>query len=205
LTRAAGPEDDRSALTTIAPKSGHALVVERGRKLKIVDVEGQQVSDLVWFSRADPTEFFSQARTRVYNWSTRMTTGSKLYSNRNRALATIVEDTVGVHDVMFTGCSRYVYEHLLEVGPQNGCIDNLTAAVAAFGIEPHLLPDPFNIFMNTSVGPDGGLSIGPSPSRPGDHLVLEAHEDLIVALTSCADDVTDCNGGVCTPLEVEVI
>ena len=52
---------------------------------------------------------------------------------------------------------------------------------------------------------DGWLVIHRSPSRPGDRVTLRAEHDLVVALAACADDVTECNGGICGPLVVELL
>ncbi len=59
--------------------------------------------------------------------------------------------------------------------------------------------------MATEVRSDGTLVIHRSPSRPGDHVVLRAETDLVVALAACADDVTACNGERCGPLLVDLL
>ena len=64
---------------------------------------------------------------------------------------------------------------------------------------------PLDLFMSTTVAPDGSLTIQQSPSEPGDYVLLRAEIDLVVGLAACADDVTPCNGGFCGPLVVDIV
>ena len=180
----------------IEAKSGQAITVKKGQILRVEDIDGGQVADFVCFSLDDHAEKFSQAKTRVRNWSKNITVGSEIISNRDNVMFTIVADTVGVHDIVFSPCHSYVYEHIYKVGPRNGCFENLTAAVSSYGISADQLPDPFNIFMNTGIKENGELILGATPSKKGDYLELEARMDCLVAITACADDISDCNNKV---------
>ncbi|MEA2269668.1 MAG: hypothetical protein QOC64_2278, partial [Solirubrobacteraceae bacterium] len=42
----------------------------------------------------------------------------------------------------------------------------LAAALAEFGIGEDQVTDPFNVFMNTAVGPSGEMVIRTAPSAP---------------------------------------
>jgi hypothetical protein len=193
-----------SETAIIAAKSARAVSVKRGQVLRIEDIDGGQVADLVCFSSHDPKEKFSQAKTRIRNWSIRLSTGSQLVSNRDNVMFTITQDTVGVHDIVFSPCHSYVYEHFFGVGPRNGCLENLAAAVAPAGISADDLPDPFNIFMHTGIKDSGELFVAATPSKKGDFIELRAELDCLVAVSACADDVTDCNHGECTRISLQV-
>jgi len=189
----------------IGPKSARAFQVVTGEVVRVIDPSGAQVADFVCLSATDKGEYLSQARTRVNNWTYRPTKGSVLYSNRNRPMFTLGEDTVGVHDLLFSPCSSFIYEQIYKVGPRSGCLENLSAALAKHGVSADLVPDPLNIFMNTHTNRDGSLAIERAPSQPGDHLDLRAEMDAIVAVSACADDLDECNGGQCTPIDVQVL
>jgi len=189
----------------IPPSSGRAFILPKGNLVKIIDPEGSQVSDFVAISSLDRREKFDQARTRVNNWTVRITKGSVLYSNRNNGLLEVIEDSVGVHDTMFPCCNSYVYERIFKIPPRNGCFENLTNALNEFNIAPDEVPNPFNIFMNTSFDPNSGeLIIHRAPSKPGDSITMRALVDLIIAATACADDRSECNAGKCKPILVEI-
>lgn len=188
----------------IEPKSGEAIQVKKGQILRVEDLDGGQVADFVCFSLSDHAERFSQAKTRVRNWSTKVSTGSHIISNRDNVMFTIIADTVGVHDIFFCPCHSYVYEEIYKVGPRNGCFENLSGAVKAFGIPPDDVPEPFNIFMNTGIKEDGELFISATPSKKGDYIELRADMDCLVAVTACADDISECNNGACTRIQLSL-
>ena len=188
----------------IEPKSGEAVRVNLGQVLRVEDLDGGQVADFVCFSMSDHAEKFSQAKTRIRNWSTQVTTGSEIISNRDNVMFTIVADTVGVHDIVFCPCHSYVYEVIYKVGPRNGCFENLSGAVKSYGISSDDLPDPFNIFMNTGIKEDGELFVAATPSKKGDYIELRAEMDCLVAVSACADDISDCNNRECTRIGLHV-
>ncbi len=189
----------------IEPKTAGSIEVAKGQTLRVEDVDGEQVSDFVCFSATEFDESFSQAKTRVYNWKVHISKGDILYSNRGNKMFTIVEDTVGMNDLIFCPCHSYVYENMLGIGPRNGCLENLAMALKPYGISQEAVPDPLNIFMNTGLDENFELTLGKAPSRAGDYIDLRAEMDCLVAATSCADDHTECNGGQCTRIALQII
>jgi uncharacterized protein YcgI (DUF1989 family) len=189
----------------IPPMSAHAFSVARGQLVRVTDVDGAQVADLVAFSAADPAEHFSQAFTRANNDKADVVVGDQLFSNVNRPMFTVVADTVGVHDMLFPPCSTFLYEHVFGVEGKTGCREHLAAALAPHGIGFPQVTDPFNVFMNTAIDEAGRMAIYRPQSGAGDHLDLRAEMDLIVAVSACAADVNACNGDACTRIAVEVL
>jgi uncharacterized protein len=189
---------------TIGAASAQAFDMSEGSTLKITDPEGSQVGDLMFYVKAQPKERFSQGRTRQYLGRVKLRVGDPLISTLDRPLLTILEDTVGVHDLLYPSCNEYVYAVQLASSPRPGCQGSLEDALARFDIVPGPVIEPFNVCMASAVNADGSLVIETSPSQPGDFVSFRAETGLIVALSACADDVTSCNGGKCTPLEVEI-
>ena len=148
----------------IAPKSAEAVIVKRGQTLRVTDIEGQQVADFVCFNEADHTEYFSQAKTRINHWSARISAGDLLYSNLNNVMFEITADPVGVHDLLFPPCNRFIYKKFFNED-RTGCLEHLTSALEAHGIGIGEIPDPFNLFMNTSIGEEF-----PTPISMGKHV-----------------------------------
>jgi uncharacterized protein YcgI (DUF1989 family) len=189
----------------IAPMSAVALEVARGQVLRVIDVDGAQVADLVAFNTAHPAEHFSQGFTRVNNDKADVVVGDRLFSNLNTPMLTVVADTVGVHDMLFPPCSTFLYEHVFGVEGKTGCREHLAGALAPYGIGFAQVTDPFNVFMNTAIDDAGRMAIYPPKSNAGDHLDLRAEMDLIVAVSACAADVNACNGDACTRITVRVL
>lgn len=191
--------------TTLASASAQAFELPAGWALRITDPEGSQVGDLFCVASVDVGERFSQARTRVYLERVALRVGDALWSTRDRPLMRLELDTVGRHDLLFCGCSAFAFAELLGEPGRTGCLDHLADALAPWGVARDAVEAPLDLFMATEVTPDGRLVIHRSPSLPGDHVVLRAETDLVVALAACADDVTECNGGRCGPLLVDIV
>jgi uncharacterized protein YcgI (DUF1989 family) len=199
------PEEYVSARSFhLAPQTGVAFEVRRGQLVEITDPTGEQVSDLVSFSREEPAEWLSSGRTIDYANTIYLTTRHTLYSNRSRPMWTIIDDTVGRHDFLLTPCSpdtfRIIYGN---TAPHPSCFANLATHLAPFGISPDVIPTTFNVFMNVVVAATGELTIGPPLSRAGDYLRLRAEMDLIVGVTACSAELS--NNGTFKPIDVAVI
>src|SRR3954471_12957841 len=89
----------------LEPQTGTAFLLEKGQRLRVIDPLGEQVSDLVAFASGDRREWLSSGRTIDYANTIYLSTGHILYSNRSRAMFTIVADDVGRHDFLLTVCS----------------------------------------------------------------------------------------------------
>jgi uncharacterized protein YcgI (DUF1989 family) len=172
----------------IPPRSGAAFRLARGQRLRVIDPNGEQVSDLLAFNADDPAEVISSGRTLDYASRLFLTTGDPLYSNRSRVMLRIVEDTVGRHDFLLTPCSKDTFRIIYgDEHPHRGCFGNLAEALAPFGITEDQIPTAFNVFMNVVVdGRSGALTVQPPLSQAGDHVLFEAEQDLIIGLTACS-------------------
>ena len=60
------------------PQTGHAFTVQKGQTIRVVDVEGGQVSDLVCFAQQNNEEYLSSGRTIDYNQKLFLSTGDIL-------------------------------------------------------------------------------------------------------------------------------
>ncbi len=173
-------------------QTGTAFELARGRLLKVIDPEGEQVSDLIAFNRADKSEWLSSGRSIDYANTIYLTTGHILYSNRSRPMLTIAQDDVGRHDFLLTPCSPETFQIIYKNESYHpSCFENLHTHLARFGIAPDSIPTTFNIFMNVEVKADGVLAILPPRSRAGDSVTFRAEMDLVVGLTACSAEMSN--------------
>lgn len=177
----------------IPPRSGTAFILKKGQRLKITDLQGEQVADFICYNQSDTKEYLSSGRTIDYAETIFLTQGHPFYSNRSNIMFEIIEDTVGRHDFLLTPCSadtfRIIYGH---TNPHQGCFGNLSKALDPYGITPDDIPVSFNVFMNVSVdGGNGKLTVLPPKSKAGDYIIIEARMDLIVGLTACSAEMSN--------------
>ena len=192
-------------MTIIPPRSGTAFILKKGQRLKITDVEGEQVSDFICFNFKDTAEYLSSGRTIDYAETIYLTTGHPFYSNRSHVMFEMITDTVGRHDFLLTPCSadtfRIIYGHTT---PHQGCFGNLSAALQPYGILPDQISVCFNIFMNVTVdGETGKIDVLPPKSKAGDYVIIEAKMDLIVGMTACSAEMS--NNYAFKPIGYEII
>lgn len=175
-------------LNIIPPRNGISFILKKEQRLKIIDIEGEQVSDFICYNLHDKAEYLSSGRTIDYAETIYLTKGNLFYSNRSNIMFKMIEDTVGQHDFLLTPCSadmfRIIYGH---TEPHRGCFGNLCEALKDYDITPDNIPICFNIFMNVPVdGVTGKISVLPPKSKASDHIILQAKMDLIVGLTACS-------------------
>lgn len=205
VSYAGGPDAPAPGFERIAPQTGVGLVLRAGEMLTIVDPCGEQVSDFFAFGADDHDEWFSTGRTTDYKNSIYVGPGDRLYSNRSRVMATIVEDTVGVHDMTLTPCSQDTFDLLypeFEGAEHPSCFANLVGAFNAFDISSDRISTTLNVFMDVWTDLDGELHIDPPPTTAGDRLTLRAEMDLVVGLTACSAEKS--NNGNCTPIDYRI-
>ncbi|MBY8962465.1 DUF1989 domain-containing protein [Flavobacterium sp. D11R37] len=192
-------------MNVINPRSGVSFILEKGQKLKITDIEGEQVADLMCYNLLDKQEYLSSGRTIDYAETIFLTKGHPFYSNRSNVMFNIIEDTVGRHDFLLTPCSadtfRIIYGH---EHPHRGCFGNLCEAFKSHGIAPDSIPITFNVFMHVTVnGESGKVDVLPPKSKAGDYIIIEAEMDLLVGLTACSAEMS--NNYAFKPIGYEVI
>lgn len=176
----------------IRPQTGTAFELEKGQHLRVIDLEGEQVADLIAFNRDNTEDWLSSGRSIDYANTIYLTTGHVLYSNRSQPMLTIVQDDVGRHDFLLTPCSPETFKIIYANESYHpSCFENLHTNLKPFGILPDRIPTTLNIFMNVAVRPDGTLSIDPPRSRAGDSITFRAEMDLIVGLTACSAEMSN--------------
>jgi uncharacterized protein len=191
----------------VVPARGRtAFPMAKGQTLRIEDLEGQQAVDLICYNLDNLDEGFWAAHSAKLNGTIYLSAGHVLYSSLANPMMTIVEDTVGVNDVICGSCSyaldvvRYGAEKA-----QPGCMENFEAAIAPWGLRRKDIPMCFNIFLRYPVEETGAVSIDhPAPSSPGDFMVLRAEMDLLVAISNCPQENNPCTGFNPSPLGITV-
>jgi urea carboxylase-associated protein 1 len=189
---------------TVPPAGYFAAELTRNQVLRVVDVDGQQVADLVCFNRHRLDEKLSVMNTINLNKQVIPRIGSVLYSDEATPLLTIVDDTCGVHDLLAGACSRFTNERRYGVKAGRNCRDNLADAVKPWGLGWKDVPFNMNVFMNCPIGPDGSYSIQVPKSKAGDHIDFRAEADVLVAFSNCPQIHNACNAFRLTPLRAVI-
>jgi uncharacterized protein YcgI (DUF1989 family) len=121
----------------------------------------------------------------------------------NQHMMTILYDGFkeGTHDLQKGMCSGYrfrlaqqenrlgeYYPRQIKEIPDHGCYENLSKAVASYGIIPEDIPSPFNLNQHMKIdGVTGKMEHTQIRPKEGNYMDIRAEMDLVVALSACPD------------------
>ena len=171
------------AARQLGPVEAAAFAVNAGQLVQIVDLVGQQVATLVAFRRDEATERLSTAATITANASIVLARGATLRSNRGAAMLTLLEDSVGRHDLLTAAPGPDP-----DVRAANGstsCQDALAAVAAEHDIAAEELPDPVHLFKNVIIKQRGEIEEREPLSERNDSAVLRADMDVLLIVANC--------------------
>ena len=200
----------QTRLAKIIPAGDYWMeTVREGETLRIVDLEGNQAADTLFFSAADPAERYSAVDTIREQGNVYLSLGTKLISTEGRVMLEITADQIGRHDTLGGACSgeSNTVRYDLEKRTMHACRDSWLLAVAEndqFGLTKRDITHNINFFMNVPVTPEGGLTFEDGLSGPGKYVELVARMDVIVLISNCPQLNNPCNGYNPTPIEVIV-
>ena len=179
--------------------------IQAGQTLRILDLEGNQAVDVIFYHRHDVAEHYSASETLLAQGAVYLSTGSVLRSNEGRPMLTLVADTCGRHDTLGGACAAEsnTVRYALQKKFMHSCRDNYLLAIAQVdaGLSKRDLVPNINFFMNVPVTPEGGLSFEDGVSAPGKYVELRAEMDLWMLVSNCPQLNNPCNAYHPTPVE----
>lgn len=191
---------------TILAGDGWMYDLEPGQVLRIIDVEGNQAADTLFYDADRPEDHYSATATIAGQGNIYLTAGSVLRSESGKELLAIVADTCGRHDTVGGSCSaqsntvRYAHEkeHM------HNCRDTFMLQLASRDgayTKRDLAPN-INFFMNVPITADGGLQFADGVSGPGCYVELLSLCRTTVLISNCPQLNNPCNAYNPTPVRV---
>ncbi|MFT4797707.1 MAG: urea carboxylase-associated protein 1 [Sulfitobacter sp.] len=182
-------------------------VVKAGQTFRILDLEGNQAVDTLFYSSTDPTERYSATDTIREQGNVYLTAGTKLLSSEGNVLMEIVADTCGRHDTLGGACAAEsnTIRYSLDKKCMHSCRDSWLLAISeqdVFSMSKRDFTHNINFFMNVPVTAAGGLTFEDGISDAGKYVEMVAHMDTIVMISNCPQLNNPCNAYNPTPVEV---
>ncbi|TVV42047.1 urea amidolyase associated protein UAAP2 [Thalassolituus sp. C2-1] len=183
--------------------------IAAGQTLRILDLEGNQAADTLFYNADDPSERYSATDTIRAQGNVYLTAGSVLMTNENRPLLEIVADTCGRHDTLGGACATEsnTVRYSLEKKCMHACRDSWMLAInehEEYGLDKADITHNINFFMNVPVTAEGGLTFADGISDAGKYVELKALMNTIVLISNCPQLNNPCNAYNPTPIEVIV-
>jgi urea carboxylase-associated protein 1 len=177
-----------------------------GQHLRIIDLEGNQAADTLFYNAHDYSDRYSAQDTIRAQANIYLTTGTKLISSKGNVLLTIVDDTCGRHDTLGGACATEsnMVRYAIEKRHMHACRQSFLKAALAWGrgLEKRDLAPNINFFMNVPVTPGGKLNFADGVSGPGKYVELRAEMDVLVLISNCQQLNNPCNAYNPTPIRM---
>ncbi|WP_205697040.1 urea amidolyase associated protein UAAP2 [Conexibacter sp. SYSU D00693] len=185
---------------------GWSHVVPAGGTLRIVDLEGNQAVDTLFYDAHDHAERYSAQDTIREQGSIYLTTGSRLLTGSGRTLMEVVADTCGRHDTLGGACAQEsnVVRYGEHTRHMHACRQTFLAEVLKHGMTKRDITHNVNFFMNVPVTPEGRLTFEDGLSAPGKYVELRAVVDTLVVISNCPQLNNPCNAYDPTPVQLLV-
>lgn len=182
-------------------------IVQSGQTVRILDLEGNQAADTLFYRADNPTERYSAIDTIREQGNVYLTAGTMLLSTEGNPMLEIVADTCGRHDTLGGACATEsnTVRYGLETKCMHACRDSWMLAVAEheeYGLGKRDITHNINFFMNVPVTPEGGLTFEDGISDAGKYVELTAKMDVIVLISNCPQLNNPCNAYNPTPIEI---
>jgi len=182
------------------------LEVEQGQVIRIVDLEGNQAVDTLFYNARDYADRYSAQDTIREQRSLYLTTGTKLISTEGHVLLTIVADTCGRHDTLGGACAAEsnMVRYALEKRSMHACRQSFLKGIQHWnkGMDKRDITSSINFFMNVPVTPEGGLTFEDGVSDAGKYVELRAEMDVLMLISNCPQLNNPCNAYNPTPVQI---
>ena len=209
--RKESPFDPKDAVyrETILSGDGWLHTLKKGETLRVVDLEGNQAVDAMFYDACDPDNHYSAGKTIKAQNNIYLTTGSVLYSENGDRMLEITADLTGRHDTLAGSCSNYynTVKYPGDVLYMHNCKDTFMLEFSKRGDDEYskrdLAPN-VNFFMNVPITEDGVLEFADGVSAPGNYVEVTALMDVDVLISNCPQLMNPCNNFDPTPIELMI-
>ncbi|WEK06221.1 MAG: urea carboxylase-associated family protein [Candidatus Devosia phytovorans] len=181
-------------------------LVRKGQTIRIVDSEGQQAVDTLFYKADDFSERYSGQDTLRVNGNAYVGLGTKIVSNEGNVMLTVTADSCGRHDTSAGACS--CESNTVRFGHDtkylHACRENFVLEVSKHGMSKRDVVPNINFFMNVPIEPSGQMTIVDGLSKPGDYVEMVAEMDVLCVISNCPQVNNPCNGFNPTPIRVVI-
>ena len=202
------PLKTEAALRSFIVEAGEPFVleIESGQFIRIVDLEGNQAVDTIFYNAHDYSDRYSAQDTIRAQGNIYLTTATSLLSTNGNTLLTINADTCGRHDTLGGACAaesnKVRYD--LNKGYMHSCRNSFLKGLQHWnrGMDKRDITSNINFFMNVPVTPEGKLTFEDGVSDAGKYVELRAEMDVLMVISNCPQLNNPCNGYNPTPVQI---
>jgi uncharacterized protein len=197
-----------TAILSFVVGAGDPFVHEilKGQTVRIVDLEGNQAVDTLFYNALDYADRYSAQDTIREQGNLYLTSGTRLITTEGNVLLTITADTCGRHDTLGGACAQEsnMVRYALEKRSMHACRQSFLLGIEHWkhGLEKRDITSNINFFMNVPVTPEGRLTFEDGVSEAGKYVELRAEMDVLMVISNCPQLNNPCNAYNPTPVQI---
>jgi uncharacterized protein len=170
-----------------------SLVMRRGNRLRLTDIEGGANVGMLFYNPVSLFERYNAPDTLKGQHTFKLTKGHCLFSDMGRIFCSIVEDTCGWHDTVCGNTNKATvearwgqtsYQAHRNDWQQNGH-DSFLVEAGKYGMGRRDLAANVNWFSKIAIDDDGTMQFDPAGSFAGARVELRFEIDTLVLLHTC--------------------
>ena len=182
--------------------------IRAGQTLRILDLEGNQAADTLFYNAHDYEDRYSAQDTIREQASIYLTTRTRLQSLKGNTLLTIVADTCGRHDTLGGACATEsnMVRYALEKRHMHACRQSFVKAITEWrrDLDKRDINHNINFFMNVPMTAEERLTFEDNVSAPGKYVEMRAEMDVLALISNCPQLNNPCNAYNPTPIRLLV-
>lgn len=201
-----GVDTDRIIWADRVPGGGYAhRRIAAGTTVRLTDLDGDACAGVLVYNADMPWERLNVADTVKVQWQAYSGAGQLLLSDQGRVLASVIEDTSGMHDAIYgvSTLARNV-ERYGDGAPESGSPagrELFALGAAKQGLSRRDIPPCVTFFKGVRI--DGaGRPHFTGAKGSGAHLTLRAEMPLVMLIANAAHPLDPRSTYTCTPLEI---
>ena len=198
-------EEDACYVEDVAAGKGWLHLIKKGQIFRILDLKGNQAVDTLFINANDPSERYSVQQTVQRQANCLVGVGTKLYSNDDNAMLTVVADTCGDHDTLGSACSceSNTCRYSLDKRYMHACRESfLKVLLETPNLDKRDQVNNLNFFMYVPFDEKGNLNFADGISSPGKYVEMRAEMDVLAVVSNCPQLNNPCNAYDPTPVRM---
>lgn len=167
-----------------------ALPVARGQLLGVETPTGGQVASLFAWVTGELEEWLSPHHTRVFGGTFQLRMGTRMVTNRRRPMFVVGRDSLRRHDLLLPASMPTV--------------EAVLGALATAGVGVPRVPDPVNLFLDSTLHADGRIEIRECQARPGERWTVRTLINGIVVVSAGPTGIPEASASPPRPIRIRV-
>lgn len=200
-------EEDACYVEDVSAGKGWLHLIKKGQIFRILDLKGNQAVDTLFINANDPSERYSVQQTVQRQANCLVGVGTKLYSNDDNVMLTVIADTCGDHDTLGSACSceSNTCRYSLDKRYMHACRESfLKVLLETPNLDKRDQVNNLNFFMYVPFDEQGNLNFADGISSPGKYVEMRAEMDVLAVVSNCPQLNNPCNAYDPTPVRMIV-